>query len=174
MDSAPATSAVSDPVSMRPMREADLDAVMAVELRAYPFPWSRNIFRDCLRAGYPSWVLVERDDSIIGYAVISIAAGEAHVLNICTAPQRQGRGHGRRMLRSLIALARGHQVQRLFLEVRPSNAHALSLYRDEGFAEIGRRPRYYPAHKGREDAIVMAIELQPLPARHPAVTPGEG
>lgn len=148
-------------VSMRPMREVDLDAVMAVEMRAYPFPWSRGIFRDCLRAGYPCWVMVEQGSKeVIGYAVLSIAAGEAHVLNICTAPHRQGRGHGRRMLRSLVEVARGRGAQRLFLEVRPSNSHALALYRDEGFTEIGRRPRYYPAHNGREDAIVMAIEME--------------
>jgi ribosomal-protein-alanine N-acetyltransferase len=149
--------------SLRPMREDDLDAIMAIERRAYPFPWTHGIFRDCLRAGYPSWVL-HLDGAIIGYGVLSIAVGEAHVLNICIDPDLQGTGHGRRLLRSLLKLARGHGSERVFLEVRPSNPNAIALYHDEGFNEIGRRPRYYPAKQGREDAIVMAIELFGDPA----------
>src|SRR5690554_7346897 len=145
---------------LRPMREQDLDAVMAIEHRAYPFPWTVGIFRDCLRVGYPAWVL--RDDhGIFGYGVLSIAADEAHLLNVCVDPHRQGRGHGRRLLRALLRIARHEGAQRVFLEVRPSNPQALSLYQDEGFNEIGRRPRYYPARNGREDAIVMALELLP-------------
>jgi len=146
------------PPGLRPMREDDLDVVLGIEQRAYPFPWTRGIFRDCLRADYPAWVLVE-DGEVIGYGVLSIAAEEAHLLNVCAAPEVQGRGHGRRLLRALLRLARGRGARRVFLEVRPSNAPAIALYHDEGFNEIGRRPRYYPAHEGREDAIVMAMEL---------------
>ena len=153
-----ARAAPGNAVSLRPMREDDLDTVMAIERRAYPFPWTRGILRDCLRAGYPAWVLEEGGEAI-GYAVLSIAAAEAHILNLCTAPEVQGRGHGRYLLRALLELARGRGVQRVFLEVRPSNVHAITLYDSEGFNEIGRRPRYYPAVGGREDAIVMAIEL---------------
>jgi ribosomal-protein-alanine N-acetyltransferase len=144
---------------LRPMREADVDAVMEIERRAYPFPWTHGIFRDCLRADYPAWILHGDDDRILGYGVLSIAAGEAHVLNLCIDPAGQGAGHGRRLLRALLRLAQGLGAQRVFLEVRPSNPHAIALYHDEGFNEIGRRPRYYPAHAGREDAIVMAKEL---------------
>ncbi|TYT27492.1 ribosomal-protein-alanine N-acetyltransferase [Luteimonas viscosa] len=142
------------------MRDADLDEVMRIELRAYPFPWTIGIFRDCLRAGYPAWVL-EAGPRLIGYGVLSVAADEAHVLNVCVDPDDQGQGHGRRLLRGLERVARGLGVQRVFLEVRPSNPAAIALYHDEGFNEIGRRPRYYPAHEGREDAIVMAKELLP-------------
>lgn len=145
---------------LRAMREADLPAVMAIETRAYAFPWTQGVFRDCLLAHHPAWVLVE-DGHVIGYAVLSIAADEAHVLNLCTAPEAQGRGHGRRLLRALLQLARGRGAHRVFLEVRPSNAPAIALYHDEGFNEIGRRPRYYPAKDGREDALVMALELLP-------------
>lgn len=145
---------------LRAMREDDLDAVVAIEQRAYAFPWTRGIFRDCLRAGYPAW-LVEEAGAIAGYGVLSVAADEAHILNVCTAPEAQGRGHGRRLLRALVQLARAHGAQRLFLEVRPSNPQAIALYHAEGFNEIGRRPRYYPAKDGREDAIVMAMELLP-------------
>ncbi|MBP3983119.1 ribosomal protein S18-alanine N-acetyltransferase [Pseudoxanthomonas helianthi] len=144
--------------ALRPLRESDLDAVMAIENRAYPFPWTRGIFRDCLQAGYPAWLLLE-GDAVSGYAIISLAVGEVHVLNICVAPERQGRGLGRFLLRALLKHARDRKAERVFLEVRPSNPGAKALYESEGFNEIGRRPRYYPARDGREDAIVMAMEL---------------
>ena len=143
---------------MRPMRVSDLDAVMEVERRAYPFPWTRGFFEDCLRASYPAWVLLV-EGRMSGHGVLSIAADEAHVLNICVDPSLQGRGFGRRLFRGLVDIAVQQGAQRVFLEVRPSNAAAIALYHDEGFNEIGRRPRYYPAHNGREDAIVMAREL---------------
>ena len=155
-----AADAFAPPARLRMMREDDLDAVLLIEQRAYPFPWTKGIFRDCLRAGYPAWVL-EDSGTIIGYGVLSVAADEAHILNVCTSPEAQGRGHGRRLLRALVQQARGRGAQRLFLEVRPSNPNAMALYQDEGFNEIGRRPRYYPARHGREDAIVMAMELLP-------------
>ena len=142
------------------MREDDLDAVHAVEIRAYEFPWTVGIFRDCLRADYPAWVM-QHEGRIIGYFLMSIAADEAHVLNICIDPNFQGQGLGRQLLRALVRVARGRKAERVFLEVRPSNAGAIALYHSEGFNEIGRRPRYYPARDGREDALVMAIELLP-------------
>lgn len=144
--------------AMRAMRDADLDCIVEIEQRAYPFPWTPGIFRDCLRAGYGCWVL-ERGDRIIGYGILSVAAGEAHVLNVCVDPQAQGEGHGRRLVKRLLDLARWHRAERVYLEVRPSNPRAIALYHDLGFNEIGRRPNYYPAANGREDAIVMAIEL---------------
>jgi [ribosomal protein S18]-alanine N-acetyltransferase len=145
---------------MRPMRLDEIAEVAGVEARAYEFPWSEGIFRDCLRAGYNCWVLA-RDEAVIGYGVLSVAAGEAHVLNVCIAPEAQGEGHGRRLMRRLIDLARWHSAERVFLEVRPSNPRAIQLYHSLGFNEIGRRPNYYPAARGREDAIVMALELLP-------------
>ncbi|MDQ3159936.1 MAG: ribosomal protein S18-alanine N-acetyltransferase [Pseudomonadota bacterium] len=145
--------------AMRPMREGDLDAVMHIEEASYPFPWTRGIFRDCMRAGYAMWVH-EGDAGVVGYGVLSIAADEAHVLNLCTAMGNEGRGLGQRMLQALLRIARGGGAQRVYLEVRPSNPSAITLYDRNGFNEIGRRPRYYPAaNHGREDAIVMALEL---------------
>lgn len=143
------------------MRSEDLDTVMAIELRGYAFPWTRGIFADCLASGYCCWVL-EQGNQIIAYGVLSVAADEAHVLNVCVDPLVQSRGHGRLMLRTLLSSARQHKAQRVFLEVRPSNPSAIALYQSEGFNEIGRRPRYYPAaNNGHEDAVVMAIELLP-------------
>ena len=144
--------------NLRPMRLEDIDEIARIEALAYEFPWTPGIFRDCLRAGYGSWVLAS-GEQIIGYGVLSVAAMEAHVLNVCIAPEMQGQGHGRRLMKRLVDLARWHQAQRIFLEVRPSNPRAIALYEDMGFNEIGRRPNYYPAKKGREDALVLALEL---------------
>jgi len=144
--------------ALRPMREADLEDVARIEAGAYEFPWTLGIFRDCLRAGYGCWVLAHAAE-VVGYAVLSVAAGEAHVLNVCVDVAQQRQGHGRRLMKRLIDLARWHQAQRIFLEVRPSNHGAILLYHDLGFNEIGRRPNYYPAKGGREDALVMAMEL---------------
>lgn len=150
---------LNDPLfKLRPMTESDLPAVMEVEMRAYPFPWTRAIFHDCLRVGYCCW-LMELQDQLVGYGVMSVAAGEAHVLNLCTDPDYQGQGLGRRMLKRLLALAAHHQADTVFLEVRRSNQAAQALYLGEGFNEIGLRRRYYPADQGREDAVVMALSL---------------
>jgi len=97
--------------------------------------------------------------AIAGYAILSVGAGEAHLLNICIDPGYRGQGLGRYLLGRMLDIARWNGAERLFLEVRPSNPLAKTLYESVGFDEIGRRPRYYPARNGREDAIVMALEL---------------
>ncbi|MFC5740195.1 ribosomal protein S18-alanine N-acetyltransferase [Dyella tabacisoli] len=143
---------------VRAMRREDLPAVCAMEADSYDFPWTPGIFSDCLKAGHPCWVLCV-DDVIAGYGILSAAADEAHVLNLCIGQAYRGQGLGRHLLRRLLDIARWNGAERVFLEVRPSNPVAKVLYESVGFNEIGRRPNYYPAKQGREDAIVMALEL---------------
>jgi ribosomal-protein-alanine N-acetyltransferase len=143
---------------MRPMNEGDLSEVLAVENAAYAHPWTEGIFRDCLRVGYCCWVGT-LESTIIGHGVMSVAAGESHVLNVCVHPDWQGRGLGRQILRRLIGIGRRHHADTAFLEVRASNSVAIALYRSEGFSEIGQRRGYYPGHQGREDALVFAKNL---------------
>lgn len=142
------------------MTHADLSAVANIEAAAYDFPWSRSIFRSCLDNGHDCRVLVQ-GGTVIGYGILSTGAGEAHILNVCVSPLHQGHGHGAYLLKCLLELARWHRAERVFLEVRPSNPLAHAMYERAGFNEIGRRPGYYPARRGREDAIVMAMELLP-------------
>ncbi len=150
--------AVVDPqLRMRAMCPGDVATVSAMEAASYEFPWSPGIFADCLRAGHSCWVLTA-DTLTAGYGILSVGAGEAHVLNICVDPMRRSQGLGRYVLTRLIGVARWNRAARVFLEVRPSNPHAIALYASVGFHQIGRRPRYYPAQGGREDAIVMALE----------------
>lgn len=145
-------------VKLRPMRESDVDAVFAIESQAYPYPWSEGIFRDCLRVGYCCWLLVEGEVGI-AYGIMSVGAGESHILNICVRPEYQRRGYGGLLLRHLLQLAKRHHAEVSLLEVRRSNLAALSLYAHLGFKEIGVRTEYYPAPNGREDALVLSKNL---------------
>jgi [ribosomal protein S18]-alanine N-acetyltransferase len=144
-------------LEIRAMQRDDLPTVSALENASYEFPWSQGIFSDCLRAGHPCWVLCA-NGQIIGYGILSVGAGEAHVLNVCIGPAHRGQGLGRHLMLRLLDLARWSGAERVFLEVRPSNPNAKTLYESLGFVEVGRRPRYYPAKNGREDAIVMSLE----------------
>lgn len=145
---------------IRPMTLDDLDEVVRIEQSIYNFPWTRGIFRDCLHVGYSCWVL-QLDGHVHAYGILSMGAGEAHVLTLCVNPALQRRGYGQMMLDYLLQVARQHQAQSIYLEVRPSNNGAIALYQRTGFTEIGMRPGYYPAEHGREDALVMAMELLP-------------
>ena len=143
---------------LRPMTVADLDNVMEIEPHAYEFPWSRGIFRDCLRVGYCCWCC-EENDELLGYGVMSVAAGESHILNLTVRPESQRQGIGSKLLQHFVQLARQHGADTLMLEVRPSNRKAIHLYEKLGFNEIGVRRNYYPAENGREDALLLALSL---------------
>jgi ribosomal-protein-alanine N-acetyltransferase len=145
-------------VMIRTMRHEDLALVSDIERRSYEFPWSHGVFRDCLLAGYQCIVL-ERDGNVAGYAILSVAAGEAHILNLCVDPGWRSRGYGERLLDEILFRARTASVREIFLEVRPSNEHALALYRKKGFHKVANRPAYYQASGGREDADVLVKKL---------------
>jgi len=142
----------------RPLAESDLAAVMTIERDLYEFPWSPGNFRDSLAAGYSCWAMLS-ERRLIGYAVLMLGAGEAHLLNLSIARAEQRRGHGTRLLHHVLGVARRYGVARLLLEVRPSNAEARALYARNGFAELGVRRGYYPARHGREDALVLSVAL---------------
>jgi len=145
-------------VDIRTMNYSDLEAVISVEERAYAKPWTLGIFRDCLRVGYNAWVMT-LDNSVIGYGIVMLSPGEAHILNICVSPDYQKRGLGRYLLRHLIKKSRQTDTDMVLLEVRRSNTAAQELYKSEGFHELGVRKAYYPADEGREDAIILAKYL---------------
>lgn len=151
-----------DLLRMRKMAHADLAGVMEIETLNYEFPWSEGIFKDCFRTmTYTNWVCEAPGDVIVGYCIISVAAGEAHIMNISVSPSFQRQGAGRKMLEHLIEYARP-RAEKIFLEVRPSNPGAIDLYRKTGFREIGIRKNYYPARNGKEDAIMFELDLVPM------------
>lgn len=143
---------------LRPMEENDLADVLRIEGQVYNFPWTHQIFSDCMRVGYSCWVYI-KDSELVGYAILSVAVGEAHLLNICVDSNHQGEGLGEQFMGELFQISRELGAENLFLEVRPSNQPAVALYRKLGFSQIGQRKNYYPALDGREDAWVYSRSL---------------
>lgn len=148
------------PPALLPMTTAQIEAVMAIEVAAYAFPWTRGNFIDSLAAGYPARVLQGARGELLGYFVAMGGVDEMHLLNITVAPALQGRGHARTLIDALVALCRERAARELWLEVRASNAHARAMYVHLGFMQVGLRKGYYPApFARREDAIVMSLKL---------------
>jgi len=143
---------------LRLMNEQEISHIAAIDAQAYPYPWSEQIFRDCMKANYHC-VVYENGDELLGYGVMSVVVAEAHILNICVLPEKQGQGLGRDLLNYMVDLAREKRLETMFLEVRMSNKVARNLYDRVGFNEVGIRKNYYPASKGREDAMVLAMNL---------------
>jgi [ribosomal protein S18]-alanine N-acetyltransferase len=143
---------------LRPMTASDLDAIMAIERVNFPFPWTEGNFKDSMNSGYMCLVM-EQGKQLMGYAILMMVLDEAHLLNISVAQSHQGQGWGRYLLVQMMEMGREKGGLNMFLEVRPSNHSALGLYESMGFNEMGIRPGYYPAHNGREDAVLMGMAL---------------
>ncbi|MGH8289106.1 MAG: ribosomal protein S18-alanine N-acetyltransferase [Steroidobacteraceae bacterium] len=159
MATAPELLDAAPEIRIRPMTDADVAEVFAVERASYQFPWTEGIFRDCLRVGYVCRVLA-LGSQVIGYGVMSVGAGEAHILNLCVAGSHRCRGLGRHMLGYLLDRGAAAGMSEAFLEVRPSNTAAIRLYQAIGFEQVGMRRGYYQAVGGREDAAVLRLTLR--------------
>jgi [ribosomal protein S18]-alanine N-acetyltransferase len=142
----------------RPMLEGDLEAIMQIEPTIYSHPWTRGNFKDSLKSGHQAWVMTSQD-VVVAYAVMMIVLDEAHLLNISVAKLHQKQGVGRMLLAYLLDMARECNTTNMFLEVRASNVAAITLYENMGFVEMSIRRGYYPAIKGREDAVLMGAAL---------------
>ncbi len=143
---------------LRPMTASDLDAIMAIESVNFPFPWTDGNFKDSMNSGYMCLVM-EQGKQLMAYAILMMVLDEAHLLNISVAQSHQGQGWGRYLLLQMMEIGREKGGLNMFLEVRPSNHSAIGLYESMGFNEMGIRPGYYPAHNGREDAVLMGMAL---------------
>lgn len=146
-------------VRFEAMTEPRMDAVLAVEQRAYAHPWNRTNFLDALQSGYQAQLLLA-EETLLGYFVAMLGVDEVHLLNITVAPEYQGQGWSRVMLDALTLWARGQSAQWLWLEVRVGNLRAMRVYEAHGYRRVGQRKGYYPAGNGqREDAVVMGLRL---------------
>lgn len=146
-------------VHFEPMLAAHLEAVVAVEQRAYAHPWNRTNFLDALQSGYQVQMLLA-GEVLLGYFVAMQGVDEVHLLNITVAPDYQGQGWSRVMLDALAVWSRGQGAQWLWLEVRVGNLRAMRVYEAHGYQRVGRRKDYYPAGNGqREDAVVMGLRI---------------
>lgn len=145
---------------IRRLTIADVDRMIEIERAAYPFPWSRGNFVDCLSSAYACFGL-QLGKELAGYCIFSWAANEAHLLNLCVSPKWQGKAYGSLMLERTINYLTIKGNQSMFLEVRASNPRAIALYKNCGFFIIGHRRGYYRADGDREDAVVMRRDLLP-------------
>lgn len=138
-----------------PLDRTQLEATIAIEQQSHSHPWSRQLFEDCL-GSRQLCLLIQHQQTLVGFFVVSAAAGSAELLNIAVSPkwQRQGIAYG--ALAYLCKVLRNGYADTLYLEVRASNYGAIALYHQLEFVEVGMRPNYYPAATGREDAIIMA------------------
>ena len=136
----------------------DVDAVMLLENEVYQFPWTDRIFMDCIRVGYDCWLAL-LENRVVAHAVISVAAGESHILNLSVTEDHQGKGIGKQFIQFLLNIAHNKRAQIMMLEVRPSNVRAIKCYNSAGFNEIGSRKDYYPAPNGKEDALLFARQI---------------
>jgi ribosomal-protein-alanine N-acetyltransferase len=150
-----------DPVEVRLETLTDdwVERVVAVEQTAYSHPWSRGNFADALASGYQAQLLLA-GDTLLGYFVAMKGVDEVHLLNITVAPAFQRQGWARVLLDALTLWARGQQSDWVWLEVRASNARAQTVYAAHGFRRVGERRAYYPGVNGREDALVMCLNLR--------------
>ena len=149
---------IDSELTFRQMVLEDISAVIQLENEVYQFPWTDRIFKDCIRVGYDCW-LAHLGNTIVAHAVISIAAGESHILNLSVTRNHQGEGIGKRFIQFLLNIARNKRAQIMMLEVRPSNIRAINCYSSAGFNEIGCRKDYYPAPNGKEDALLFAKQI---------------
>ena len=146
---------------IRPLCEADLDAILRIERRCFPEPWTRGMFRQELAAeGLSHFFVMMEGDRIVAYGGYWVQVDEAHITNLAVVPERRRRGYGARVVRFLLREAASRGLVAAYLEVRSSNEAAQALYKGFGFERVGLRRRYY-AQTG-EDAIVMMAALEPF------------
>lgn len=141
-------------VAWRPLAAADVAYVSALEAHIHAAPWTAGNFRDALAAGYSTRV-GEREGRIVAYGVLMLAPGEAQLLNLSVVHDARREGLGAALLAQFVDDARRLGAEQIFLEVRVSNAPAIALYEQAGFAPVGRRDGYYPGGAVKEDALVM-------------------
>ena len=170
---------VISPVAVRAMRMGDIPAVHEIERASFSEPWPEHALRQELSGNrLAKYLVAERDGRIVGYAGVWLMIDEAHITTFGVLPDARRTGVGLRMLVAVADLALELGAARMTLEVRPSNQPARELYARLGFAEVGRRPRYYS--DDGEDALIMTTpelrgpEMQDLLAVERArLTPGE-
>ena len=142
------------PLNLRDLSVRDVPLLKQIEEQAYDFGWSKGNFVDALNENYIAKALIN-NSVMVGYYFWQKVLDECHLLNFTIASERQRKGLGNWMLSQLLVSLRAKSITAIYLEVRPSNDTAISLYSKFGFSIIGRRKNYYPGKESREDALVM-------------------
>lgn len=143
-------------MTVRPMREDDLDKVVAIEQEIFSQPWSKQGFLDGLRNENTLYLVAEEKNEILGYLGLWQSLEEADITNIAVKENARRQGVGGHLLKEAQRLAAARGITALTLEVRVSNEAAVRLYEKHGFRSVGVRPGFYD--KPREDALIMWTE----------------
>ena len=138
---------------IRPLCEADVDAVVRLEEASFHTPWTRADFEGELKNPLALYLVVLEGEELIAYGGSWIVFDECHITNIAVTPSMRGAGVGTELMREILSAAAARGARSYTLEVRPSNDAAIALYRKFDFIVEGRRKRYY-ADTG-EDALIM-------------------
>lgn len=153
-------------LTVRSMQFSDTDEVYSIELKGHQIPWSRDILNDCVLVGYDCQVLEQKKKNkkrIVGYIISRQSLTVYHILNLCIMPTMQGKGLGKRLLKTIINRLKDSSIDSIILEVRPSNRQAINLYQKFGFQLDSIKKDYYQSTKGPEDAwLLRKILQQPL------------
>ena len=144
-------------IEIRNMTIDDLAKVIKIEKDCFSDPWSANVFRADLNNEMAIVIIAEFEKTIVGFSNIYIVAGEIQVGNFAVAPGFRKRGVGKKLMESVLKLAKENDCLQIFLEVRKSNKPAIDLYKSYGFVESGIRKEYY--NNPKESAILMTMEL---------------
>ena len=136
----------------------DLDGIVQIEGAVNPFPWGEEALRDTI-ASSGHHLISLREGRAVGFLLSSFVLDEAQLLLIGVSPDWQGVGVGGQLLKELINRSQDQGQKLIYLEVRSGNERAIRLYRSLGFIDIGVRRDYYPGLVGREDAIVMSLQI---------------
>ena len=153
---------VPAPMIFTPMRSEDLDAVMEIERRSFPEPWTPGLFLHELKVPFSKTILARRGDEIVGYICRWLVGDEVHILNVAVRPEARLGGIGRALVSVVMVEAEQSGAGMITLEVRRENDAAIALYRSFGFTERGMRRNYYA--RGH-DAVVMSCDLRGSDAR---------
>lgn len=143
---------------LRTLFKSDLRQLLAIEESVHIVPWTEDTFKSCFDTGYLGWV-IEKDQKLIGFIIISLRVDECHVLNLGIAHAYQHQGFGSTLLAYALNHAKQKGVGIAYLEVRRSNSRAIALYRKLHFHLVGERKSYYPLQTGNEDALIFAKSL---------------
>lgn len=148
---------------IRPFQERDIPIAAAMAKGTVSYPWSEDVFRDCLKAHYHAWIL--ELEKPIGFLVLLEQADVCELLMLCVDKDYQRRGYGQQLLAHAIVFAESEHFSRINLEVRVSNKTAISVYHAAGFIDVGMRKKYYPrGAEEREDALLMTLSCKKLSA----------
>jgi len=147
-------------IVLRDMRREDLPAVLDIERRSFPQPWSRVFFEKEFSTPFARLVVAVEEHEprplVVGYTCRWRVTDEVHLLNVAVHPERRGCGYGRELVSAVITEAGAVGARAVFLEVRAGNVVARRLYRRLGFRDLGVRRSYYGPG---QDAIVMELRL---------------